>query len=40
MGKHLESTLGKGTAGTQGRADWRKKKTDCILSVMDKCMIL
>lgn len=30
MGKHLENILGKGTAGTGGKADWKRKKTDIV----------
>lgn len=26
MGKHLDNILDKGTAGTGGRADWKKKE--------------
>lgn len=30
MGKHLENILGKGTAGTGGKAEWKRKKTDIV----------
>lgn len=30
MGKHLENILGKETAGTGGKAEWKRKKTDIV----------
>lgn len=34
MGKHLDNILDKGTAGTGGRADWKKKEMWLFLGVL------